>query len=72
MASIAQDFDHPIIGKIKGQASDGVIQFLGLKYATLQHWFDNAKLVQYDGSGLNATHHGCVILMFFGNIKSFS
>ncbi|KAK1454422.1 carboxylesterase [Colletotrichum cuscutae] len=58
MVSNAQDFDHPIIGKVKGKASDGVIQFLGLKYATLQHWFDNAKLVQYDGSGLNATRHG--------------
>ncbi|KXH61754.1 carboxylesterase [Colletotrichum salicis] len=58
MASTAQDFDHPIIGQVKGQASDGVIQFLGLKYATLEHWFDNAKLVQYDGSGMNATRHG--------------
>lgn len=72
MVSIAQDFDHPIIGKVKGQASDGVIQFLGLKYATLQHWFDNAKLVQYDGSGLNATRHGFVILMFLCDTKSLT
>ncbi|OHE99045.1 carboxylesterase [Colletotrichum orchidophilum] len=58
MALTVQIFDHPIIGKVEGQASDDVIQFLGLKYATLEHWFDNSKLVQYDGSGANATHHG--------------
>ncbi|KAK1585060.1 Alpha/Beta hydrolase protein [Colletotrichum navitas] len=58
MASAAQQFEHPIIGTVKGIASDGVIQFLGVKYASLDHWFDNAKLIQYDGNGLNATRHG--------------
>ncbi|KAH0421745.1 hypothetical protein CcaCcLH18_13252 [Colletotrichum camelliae] len=51
-------FQHPIIGDIKASSSEDVIQFLGLKYASLHHWFDNAKLVEYDGKGLSAIRHG--------------
>ncbi|KAK2006318.1 carboxylesterase [Colletotrichum eremochloae] len=58
MAAAAQQFEHPVIGTVDGVASDGVIQFLGIKYANLNHWFDNAQLVQYNGSGLNATRYG--------------
>ncbi|KAK1977375.1 carboxylesterase [Colletotrichum cereale] len=58
MASEVQQFEHPVIGKVEGIASDGVFQFLGVKYARLNHWFDNAQLVQYDGNGLDATRYG--------------
>ncbi|KAF0319369.1 hypothetical protein GQ607_013337 [Colletotrichum asianum] len=49
---------HPLIGDIKASSTEDVIQFLGIKYANLNHWFDNAKLVEYDGKGLSAIRHG--------------
>ncbi|KAF9871485.1 carboxylesterase [Colletotrichum karsti] len=52
------DFQHPIIGNVKGLPAQDVTQFLGIKYASLGHWFDNAKLVEYDGKGLDARRHG--------------
>ncbi|KAK2025124.1 carboxylesterase [Colletotrichum zoysiae] len=58
MASATQHLEHPVIGTVEGVASDGVIQFLGVKYANLDHWFDDAQLVRYKGNGLNATRHG--------------
>ncbi|KAK1994527.1 carboxylesterase [Colletotrichum falcatum] len=58
MTSKCHQFEHPVIGTVEGIASDGVVQFLGVKYASLSHWFDNAQLVQYDGNGLNATRYG--------------
>ncbi|KAI8299183.1 Lipase 1 [Colletotrichum sp. SAR11_59] len=51
-------FQHPLIGDIKASSTEDVIQFLGIKYANLNHWFDNAKLVEYDGKGLSAIRHG--------------
>ncbi|KAJ5005712.1 hypothetical protein K4K48_006096 [Colletotrichum sp. SAR 10_66] len=51
-------FQHPLIGDIKASSTEDVIQFLGIKYASLNHWFDNAKLVEYDGKGLSAIRHG--------------
>ncbi|KAK2053039.1 carboxylesterase [Colletotrichum caudatum] len=58
MASATRHLEHPVIGTVEGVASDGVIQFLGVKYANLDHWFDNARLVRYNGNGLNATSYG--------------
>ncbi|WDK14590.1 carboxylesterase [Colletotrichum graminicola] len=58
MASATRQLEHPVIGTVKGIVSNGVTQFLGVKYANLDHWFDNAQLVQYNGNGLNATRHG--------------
>ncbi|KAF6830898.1 carboxylesterase [Colletotrichum plurivorum] len=57
MAS-SHEIQHPAIGTVKGKASDGVAQFLGIKYAALDHWLDNAKLVQYDKTGLTADQYG--------------
>ncbi|KAM5383465.1 hypothetical protein ACJZ2D_002158 [Fusarium nematophilum] len=52
------EFHHPDIGIVKGGQVGGVRQFLGIKYASLRHWFDNARLSTYDGSGIIADHHG--------------
>ncbi|KAJ2901605.1 uncharacterized protein MKZ38_001625 [Zalerion maritima] len=51
-------FQHPTIGTIRCQRADGVLRFLGVRYGTLRHWFDNAQLCNYDGSGITADHHG--------------
>jgi len=49
---------HPTIGNIAGAQGDGVVQFRGIRYATLQDRFAAAELARYDGSGLDATHLG--------------
>lgn len=53
-------FDHPTIGYVRGRATGDVVQFLGIKYASLRHWFDNPTLCTCDGSGIVADHHGYV------------
>ncbi|KAJ4250196.1 hypothetical protein NW762_012011 [Fusarium torreyae] len=51
-------FGHPEIGNITGRKVGDVVQFLGVKYASLRHWFDNPTLCTYDGRGIAADHHG--------------
>lgn len=53
-------FPHPEIGDVAGVHHDGVTQFRGVKYATLKDRFASAELIQYDGTGLDATKYGCV------------
>ncbi|KAM6515692.1 hypothetical protein FALCPG4_013908 [Fusarium falciforme] len=52
------EISHPDIGAVQCLNVDGVIQLLGVKYASLEHWFDNPKLSTYDGSGITAQKHG--------------
>lgn len=43
-----ETLSHPTIGKVKGNATkDGVIEFLGLQYATLTDRFAPAKIKEY-------------------------
>ncbi|KAL6362950.1 hypothetical protein LRP88_02350 [Fusarium phalaenopsidis] len=58
MGSASGRYHHPVIGNVQGNEADGVVQFLGVKYGVLDHWFDNAKLPSYDGSDLVAVKHG--------------
>lgn len=51
-------FVHSQIGKVVGKKADGCTQFLGVKYATLEHRFAEAQVVQYSGEGLDATKYG--------------
>ncbi|CVK96625.1 related to triacylglycerol lipase V precursor [Fusarium mangiferae] len=46
------NFDHRTIGTIRGIKTNDVVQFLGIKYASLRHWFDNPALCSYDGTGI--------------------
>lgn len=62
MAS-SHEIQHPAIGTVKGKTSDGVAEFLGIKYAALDHWLDNAKLVQYHQAGLAADQYGFVLAL---------
>ncbi|TDZ13650.1 Lipase 5 [Colletotrichum orbiculare MAFF 240422] len=58
MASSATEVRHPVIGAVRGLPADDVIQFRGVKYADLSHWYDEARLIEYDGSGLVAERYG--------------
>ncbi|KAH7133881.1 Alpha/Beta hydrolase protein [Dactylonectria macrodidyma] len=52
------ELTHPIIGAVHGRRVGQVLQFLGIKYASLDHWLDNPQLCTYDGSGIDAERHG--------------
>jgi len=41
---------HQKLGEIQGRQGDGVIQFLGIKYATLKDRFAGSELVEYSGT----------------------
>ncbi|RFU24125.1 hypothetical protein B7463_g12213, partial [Scytalidium lignicola] len=51
---------HPILGEIKGNVKDGVVQYLGIKFATLAHRLaDPVPVVDNDGRGIiDATKFG--------------
>lgn len=52
---------HPVIGSVQGKYSKGVIQYLGIKYASLQNRLAEPNVVEYQpGSSLNAVVHGYV------------
>lgn len=48
-----------LLGKIEGKTSDGVTEFLGIKYATLKNRFAEAQIAQPSSTDtLDATTHG--------------
>jgi carboxylesterase type B len=50
---------HNDLGDIRGNSCDGVVQFLGLKYASLENRFASPSLVTHYSSGLtDATKYG--------------
>ncbi|KAJ4296317.1 hypothetical protein N0V90_006362 [Kalmusia sp. IMI 367209] len=52
-------FKHQDLGDVKGNAKDGVVQFLGLKYASLEDRFASPSLVTEYGSGvIDASKYG--------------
>jgi hypothetical protein len=58
-ADLPAPLNHHQLGRVQGRYGKGVIQYLGLKYASLDHRFAEAKLVAYDGlSKIDATRHG--------------
>ncbi|RSL70898.1 hypothetical protein CEP53_001725 [Fusarium sp. AF-6] len=60
---------HPIIGRIGVRDADGVVQCLGLKYASLENWFAEAQIMDYPSEGhLTATRHGPPVIMPHGAV----
>ncbi|RSL94914.1 hypothetical protein CEP52_012376 [Fusarium oligoseptatum] len=60
---------HPVIGQIHARDGDGVIQCLGLKYATLENRFAEAQIMEYPSEGrLTATKHGPPVIMPHGAV----
>lgn len=56
---ISSFFQHPVIGQIRVRDGDGVVQCLGLKYASLENRFADAQIMDYPSDGhLTATKHG--------------
>jgi hypothetical protein len=53
-------FKHQILGEIHGVQGDGIMQFLGIKYASLKDRFAKSELLNYDSGsrGLDATKLG--------------
>ena len=53
-------FEHPSIGQIRGiQRLEGVIDFLGVQYATLKDGYARGELkTLFPGDLLDATKHG--------------
>jgi len=51
---------HPEIGEIKGKVGDGVHQFLGVQYGTLENRFSESKVKSSYSSPVDATSHGYV------------
>ncbi|KIX96457.1 uncharacterized protein Z520_07723 [Fonsecaea multimorphosa CBS 102226] len=50
--------DHPSIGSVKGLEGDGVYQFLGVQYATLDDRLAEAQVKSTYESPVDATSHG--------------
>jgi len=51
---------HQKLGQIQGKQGDGVVQFLGIKYATVRVRFAGSELIEY-GNGesvIDATNLG--------------
>jgi len=47
------------LGEIRGKVADGVVQYLGIKYASLRNRFADAELIEKrDGDVLDATKDG--------------
>jgi hypothetical protein len=53
---------HQKLGVIMGRQGDGVVQFLGIKYASLKDRFAGSALVEYGGTQdvMNGTQLGYV------------
>lgn len=52
---------HGLMGVINGIEHDDVIQYLGVKYASLSNRLADAQTMQYSGKDtINATTLGCV------------
>lgn len=50
---------HSTLGNVKGNKGDQVVQFLGLKYATLKDRLATAQLLgSYGFDGVDATKYG--------------
>jgi carboxylesterase type B len=57
---MAAQIAHQKLGEIRGLRGDRVVQFLGIKYASLKDRFAASQLVEYDGaqSVIDATKLG--------------
>jgi len=56
---MSAELQHPLLGPIRGRVADGVVQYLGLKYATLKDRLAASEVcVEYVGQVLDATKFG--------------
>ena len=51
--------NHPLIGKVQGKYNKGVVQYLGIEYASLEDRFADPEVVKYsEVQNIDATRHG--------------
>lgn len=56
---MTETIQHPSIGTVVGKAEDGTVQFLGVKYASLNDRFAEPQLLShYHGDKVDATKIG--------------
>lgn len=48
--TMASPLQHPSLGKIQGRAGDGVVQFLGIKYAAIKDRFAPSEIFDHNGN----------------------
>jgi len=58
---MAASIEHTTLGKIQGKSSDGVTQYLGIKYGHLKDRFAEATMAEPTGT-TDATKIGSVVL----------
>jgi hypothetical protein len=59
LAFLPPPLKHPDPGQVRGRYGKGVIQYLGLKYASLEHRFAEPELATYGGlDTIDGTKHG--------------
>lgn len=57
---------HDVIGEVHGKRGDGVVQFWGVKYASLANTFAPSKLASYTGDEvIDATKLGYLLPSHF-------
>lgn len=62
---------HSSLGEIRGTAGDGVIQFWGIKYASIKDILAPSEVLRGSGSGvIDATQLGYVLPMYLSNMYS--
>ena len=58
-ANVPPPLHHHSIGKIQGRYGKGVVQYLGMKYVTVNDRFAEATIIEYSGNeNIVATKHG--------------
>ena len=56
---MSAELHHPFLGIVRGRAGDGVVQYLGVKYALLRDRFAEPELcTSYGSKSLDATFLG--------------
>ncbi|KAH8675161.1 Alpha/Beta hydrolase protein [Ilyonectria robusta] len=61
--------NHPILGDVQGSLGNGVFQFLGIKYASLENRFSEPQDVEHSGQApIVATRHGPPVIMAPGSV----
>jgi hypothetical protein len=69
---MTETIEHPLIGVLVGKAEDGIIQFLGVRYASLTDRLAEPELLShYDGEKIDATKKGYFIVILGKNTGLF-
>ena len=60
---MAATLSHPDLGKVQGKPGEGVIQYLGIKYASVENRLAPPELIQQYSGTIDGTKLGYVFPM---------